>query len=450
MFRFVKNANVGCMRLARGFKGGRAKKETNEQLPPVEKVFKVDDDLNRTRLDTFVSKVSGLNGEVQVSGALHARMMRTRPEDLLHAGDMVRVLIPTKKPLANTPEGGSKMKLHIDQILPELKFQSTETPRLVHRLDKGTTGALILARTKDAAVKVGKIFENGEDVTKTYLALAYGTIERESGLIETGIVQHGVSPNEKISITEWHRTDNIKVQQGIMEQGIKKAVTNFRVLSQKRHVALLELEPKTGRKHQLRLHCSEILNAPILGDYKYGVGCPKILTVKIDAEKTSVDASPPATAVIKEHGHPAPISASPQIKFILTLKSNNMSIRHIFTELAPKAIGPYSQAIAANGFLYTAGQVPFDPATMEVVGTEIQAQTAQALKNLRAVVEAGGSSFDRVVKTTVFLKNMNDFAKMNEVYSEAFGDARPARSAVEVARLPRDVLVEIECVALIK
>ncbi|KAJ3104392.1 2-iminobutanoate/2-iminopropanoate deaminase [Phlyctochytrium planicorne] len=112
--------------------------------------------------------------------------------------------------------------------------------------------------------------------------------------------------------------------------------------------------------------------------------------------------------------------------------------------------GPYSQAIAANGFLYTAGQVPFDPVTMEVVGNDIQTQTTQALKNLRAVVEAGGSSFDRVVKTTVFLKNMNDFAAMNDIYAKAFGDARPARSAVEVARLPRDVLVEIECVALLK
>ncbi|KAJ3273606.1 2-iminobutanoate/2-iminopropanoate deaminase [Blyttiomyces sp. JEL0837] len=125
------------------------------------------------------------------------------------------------------------------------------------------------------------------------------------------------------------------------------------------------------------------------------------------------------------------------------------ALRTVATELAPKAIGPYSQAVIANGFMYTAGQIPFDPATMEIVGKDIQTQTTQALKNLRAVVEAGGSSFDRVVKTTVFLKDMNDFAKMNEVYSKAFGDARPARSAVEVARLPRDVLVEIECVAVV-
>ncbi|KAJ3113942.1 hypothetical protein HDU96_002750 [Phlyctochytrium bullatum] len=125
-------------------------------------------------------------------------------------------------------------------------------------------------------------------------------------------------------------------------------------------------------------------------------------------------------------------------------------MKRIFTELAPKAIGPYSQAIAANGFLYTAGQIPFDPATMQIVGTDIETQTRQALQNLKAVVEAGGSSLDKVVKTTVFLKNMDDFAKMNEVYAATFGDAKPARSAVEVARLPRDVLVEIECVALLQ
>ncbi|KAJ3022433.1 UNVERIFIED_CONTAM: hypothetical protein HDU68_009157 [Siphonaria sp. JEL0065] len=118
-----------------------------------------------------------------------------------------------------------------------------------------------------------------------------------------------------------------------------------------------------------------------------------------------------------------------------------MSLRQVYTENAPKAIG----------FVYTAGQVPFDPVTMQIVGTEIQGQTTQALKNLRAVVEAAGSSFDKVVKTTVFLKDMNDFVKMNEIYAQAFATSQfqPARSAVEVARLPRDVLVEIECVAVV-
>ncbi|KAJ3137889.1 Ethanolamine kinase 1 [Physocladia obscura] len=128
-----------------------------------------------------------------------------------------------------------------------------------------------------------------------------------------------------------------------------------------------------------------------------------------------------------------------------------LMLRGITTKLAPKAIGPYSQGIIANGFVYTAGQCPFDPVTTQVIGTDIQTQMAQSLANLKAVVEAGGSSLNRVVKTTVFLKDMNDFSKMNEVYTKAFSSCPfpPARSAVEVARLPRDVLVEIECIALV-
>ncbi|KAJ3022432.1 UNVERIFIED_CONTAM: hypothetical protein HDU68_009156 [Siphonaria sp. JEL0065] len=127
-------------------------------------------------------------------------------------------------------------------------------------------------------------------------------------------------------------------------------------------------------------------------------------------------------------------------------------LKQISTKLAPKAIGPYSQGIVANGMVYTAGQCPFHAETTEIVGTEIQSQTAQSLKNLKAVLEAGGASFKTVVKTTVFLKDMNDFAKMNEIYSKAFGENQfpPARSAIEVARLPRDVLVEIEAVAIVE
>ena len=116
---------------------------------------------------------------------------------------------------------------------------------------------------------------------------------------------------------------------------------------------------------------------------------------------------------------------------------------------APKALGPYSQAIVANGFVFCAGQIPLDAAGNLVPGG-VAEQTAQVLKNLRAVLWAAGSDLDRAVKTTVFLKNMNDFAAMNEVYGrpENFGAAAPARSTIEVARLPRDVLVEIELVAL--
>ncbi|GBE30594.1 MAG TPA: RidA family protein [Bacteroidetes bacterium] len=121
------------------------------------------------------------------------------------------------------------------------------------------------------------------------------------------------------------------------------------------------------------------------------------------------------------------------------------------TNAAPGAIGPYNQAIAAKGsFLFTAGQIPLDPETGEIVGNTIEEQTRQTLNNLQAVVEAGGSSLPNVVKVTVFLKDMNDFAVVNGIYGEFFTDDAPARSAVEVVRLPKDVLVEMECVALIE
>jgi 2-iminobutanoate/2-iminopropanoate deaminase len=121
------------------------------------------------------------------------------------------------------------------------------------------------------------------------------------------------------------------------------------------------------------------------------------------------------------------------------------------TEAAPKALGPYSQAIVANGVVYCAGQIPLDPATGNIVQGGIAEQTHQVLKNLRAVLKAAGSDLDRAVKTTVFLKSMDSFTAMNEVYGrpEYFGAAAPARSTVEVARLPRDVMVEIEVVALV-
>ena len=120
------------------------------------------------------------------------------------------------------------------------------------------------------------------------------------------------------------------------------------------------------------------------------------------------------------------------------------------TDAAPGALGPYSQAIVAGGVVYCAGQIPLDPATGNIATGGVAEQTHQVLKNLRAVLKAAGSDLGRAVKTTVFLKNMNDFAAMNEVYGRAeyFGADPPARSTVEVARLPRDVLVEIEVVAL--
>jgi 2-iminobutanoate/2-iminopropanoate deaminase len=123
----------------------------------------------------------------------------------------------------------------------------------------------------------------------------------------------------------------------------------------------------------------------------------------------------------------------------------------ILTDKAPAPIGPYSQAVAVEGkLLFTAGQIPLDPASGTIAGTDIKAQTRQVLKNLEAVLAAGQSSLQQVVKTTVFLKDMNDFGAMNEVYNEFFASSAPARSAVEVTRLPKDVKVEIEAVALIE
>lgn len=120
----------------------------------------------------------------------------------------------------------------------------------------------------------------------------------------------------------------------------------------------------------------------------------------------------------------------------------------IKTDRAPQAIGPYAQAVVAGGFVFTSGQIPLDPATGEFVAGGIAEQTEQVLRNLSAVLEAAGTSLDRVVKTTVFLSDMNDFAAMNEVYGRFFEREKPARSTVQAARLPRDARVEIEVVAL--
>ena len=123
----------------------------------------------------------------------------------------------------------------------------------------------------------------------------------------------------------------------------------------------------------------------------------------------------------------------------------------IQTSSAPSALGPYSQGVRVQGsLLYTAGQIALDPQTGEVVGGTIKEQTIRVIENLKAILEAGGSDLDHVVKTTVFLKDMGDFAAMNEVYAGFFGKLPPARSTIEVARLPRDVRVEIEAVAVVR
>lgn len=127
-----------------------------------------------------------------------------------------------------------------------------------------------------------------------------------------------------------------------------------------------------------------------------------------------------------------------------------MSIQAVQTEKAPAAIGPYSQAVVANGFLFTAGQIALDPSTGEIVEGDVGAQTRRVLANLKAILDTRGASWSDVVKTTIFLQDMRDFARVNEIYAETLGSARPARSTVQVSALPRGVLVEIDAVAVVK
>ena len=126
-----------------------------------------------------------------------------------------------------------------------------------------------------------------------------------------------------------------------------------------------------------------------------------------------------------------------------------MPIKSLHTDKAPAAIGPYSQAVVANGLLFTAGQIPLDPTSGQVVDGDVVAQTEQVLRNLSAVLGSAGATWTDVVRSTVFLTDMRDFPRMNEVYARVMGDARPARSTVQVSGLPRGVLVEIDLIAAI-
>lgn len=134
---------------------------------------------------------------------------------------------------------------------------------------------------------------------------------------------------------------------------------------------------------------------------------------------------------------------------ILICGAYDLVKERIQTDNAPKAIGPYSQAVKAGGMLFASGQVPIDPATGDIIQGTIAEQTERVLHNLKAVLEAAGASLDNVVKTTVFLADMNDFVEMNAAYGKFFGDVPPARSTVEVSRLPRDARVEIDVIALL-
>lgn len=125
-------------------------------------------------------------------------------------------------------------------------------------------------------------------------------------------------------------------------------------------------------------------------------------------------------------------------------------LKRVETSAAPAAIGPYSQGISVADLVFTAGQIPLDPATMQVVGSTIQEQTDRVMRNLSGILEAAGASLSTVVKTTVFLADMNEFGAMNEVYSHWFGDHKPARSTVQVSRLPKDVKIEVEAIARVR
>jgi 2-iminobutanoate/2-iminopropanoate deaminase len=128
---------------------------------------------------------------------------------------------------------------------------------------------------------------------------------------------------------------------------------------------------------------------------------------------------------------------------------NNSKKEPVLSKNAPQPIGPYSQAIRSGALLFCSGQVALDAVTGQVVGTDIETQTKKVMENLGAVLQAGGASFDHVVKTTIFLKSMDDFPKVNEIYGKSFKDVPPARSTVEVSRLPKDVLVEVEAIAVL-
>ena len=125
-------------------------------------------------------------------------------------------------------------------------------------------------------------------------------------------------------------------------------------------------------------------------------------------------------------------------------------IEKIKTDRAPAPVGPYSQAVKVGDFVFTAGQIAINPQSGELLTGSVEEQARQVFENLKAVLEAAGSSIDRVVKTTIFLQNMDDFARVNEVYAQYFGESLPARSTVEVSRLPKDVKVEVDCIAVVK
>ncbi|KAI8829531.1 pseudouridine synthase [Chytriomyces cf. hyalinus JEL632] len=295
----------------------------------------VEDELHNSTVEDFVAKTFSLrksfarlkvlNKEVSVSGSAHANHISRgtlKPNSLLNAGDVVEVILPAGKKaldpgvkkqmkkdltsdilngilykdqhiiVVNKPgglavQGGSKVQFNLADVFDGLKFNNPDPPKLVHRLDKDTTGCLILARTKESAARVSELFSREDNsssgrISKRYQALLLGTPAEKSGTITTGIVQYGEPPAEKLTVIEWHESD----EGSDNEMAIKKAVTSYRVLHSQKHVSLVEFTPMTGRKHQLRLHSAEVLKAAVVGDYKYGEGVPKHLRSAFGSIKT--------------------------------------------------------------------------------------------------------------------------------------------------------------------
>ncbi|KAJ3158646.1 hypothetical protein HDU86_002610 [Geranomyces michiganensis] len=302
---------------------------------------------HRLHIRKNVARLKVLNGEISVVGSAHARFVDLKPAGTLSAGDVVIVIVPASrrrperdattsatstaepsraqqreaaaklddevakmkkrvlfkdkdiivldKPRGLAVQGGSKIGMHLDKILEGLKFADDvahETPKLVHRLDRDTTGALLVARNAKTAARIGAMLKNadGEAVVKSYLSvLVQAPVVASAGdadlgptsprpwmndgefrEITTGMLQVGRTGVEKMSIVEWYAQD-----EQMPDPNVKKAVTRWRVLDYKKQASLVELRPATGRKHQLRVHCSMVLKASIFGDYKYGVGCTR-------------------------------------------------------------------------------------------------------------------------------------------------------------------------------
>ncbi|KAI9104680.1 pseudouridine synthase [Phlyctochytrium arcticum] len=287
---------------------------------------------HETRLDALLTKhlqirrniarLKILNHEVSIKGSAHARFADIAPDGIVHAGDTVVVLMQRRRKLAgrelerervgqmdkwgdqlrarvlykdahviaiNKPhnlavQGGSKVDTHLAALLETLQYEHREVPRLVHRLDRFTTGVLLLARTKSEQDSESSVSKSTPRIIKKYWALThpgpYHSNQLDasspppptSGTIVTGLVRKGQPGNERMTSIEWHDLDT----HSTTDSPIRKAVTHFNVLGIKKQVALVELSPETGRKHQLRVHCADEMGSPIIGDYKYGDSSKKL------------------------------------------------------------------------------------------------------------------------------------------------------------------------------